>query len=95
MDKAAALCIYLAKTNKLQLVNSYFLIINITSKYSTTSNFYQQYNCNNGSAYQNGNLPLITSTEIDNNFLNDKAVYGNEVKDYKFESDFYQGTGPG
>ena len=86
VDKAAALCIYLAKVNKLQLVNSYYLIALITSKYSNTSNFYQQYNCINGSAYQNGNLPLITAAEIDNNFVNDKAAYSNLIKDYKFES---------
>jgi len=86
IDKAAALCIYLAKTNKLQLVNSYYLIATITSKYSTASNFYQQYNSTNGSAYQNGNLPLITAAEIDNNFQSDKAAYSNIIKDYKFES---------
>ncbi len=85
-DKAAALCIYLAKINKLQLVNSYYLIATISNKYSNTSNFYQQYNYANGSAYQNGNLPLITASEIDNNFANDKTVYSNLIKEYKFES---------
>jgi hypothetical protein len=85
-DKAASLCIYLAKTNKLQLVNSYYLIATITGKYSTTSNFYLQYNCINGTAYQNGNFQLITAAEIDNNFLSDKAVYSNLIKDYNFES---------
>lgn len=86
--KAAALCIYLAKTNKMQLVNSYYLVATITSKYSNTSNFYKQYNYVNGSAYQNGNLPLITAAEIDNNFQNDKALYNNLIddNDYAFES---------
>ncbi|HMK03111.1 MAG TPA: T9SS type A sorting domain-containing protein [Ferruginibacter sp.] len=87
-EKAAALCIYLAKTNKMQLVNSYFLIATIVSKYPATSAFFQQYNHVNGSAYQNGNLPLLTAAEIDNNFQNDKAIYGNIIKEkeYKFES---------
>lgn len=85
-DKAAALCIYLAKTNKLQLVNSYYLITSITSKYPTSSNFYSQYNNINGLAYLNGNLPLITAAEIDNAYQNDKALYGNYVHDFRFES---------
>jgi hypothetical protein len=88
-DKAAALCIYLAKTNKMQLVNSYYLIATITSKYPGTGNFYQQYNYANGTAYQNGNLPLITAAEIDNNFQADKAVYGSLVKEYRFEPASY------
>ncbi len=86
MEKAAALCIYLAKTNKLQLVNSYYLIATITGKYSNSGSFYQQYNCINGSAYQNGNLSLITAAEIDNNFQNDKAIYSNLIRHYKFET---------
>jgi len=89
MDKAAALCIYLAKINKMQLVNSYFLISTVSRKYSTTSSFYQQYNSVNGSAYQNGNLPLITEAEIDNDFLNDIARYSNLINSYKFETASY------
>jgi Secretion system C-terminal sorting domain len=87
-EKAAALCIYLAKTNKMQLVNSYFLIATIISKYPSTGSFYQQYNHMTGTAYQNGNLALLTSAEIDNNFQNDKARYGNIIsdKDFKFET---------
>lgn len=85
VDKAAALCIYLAKTNKLQLVNSYYLITVITAKYPG-SNFYQQYNTANGSAYQNGNLPLITDAEIEGSFQNDKARYNNLIDKYSFES---------
>jgi len=85
-DKAAALCIYLARINKLQLVNSYYLIAVIAGKYSGNSNFYQQYNRVNGTAYQNGNLPLITVGEIDQNFTNDKALYSNLIDAFKFES---------
>ena len=82
---AAALCIYLAKINKLQLVNSYYLIINITAKNASNSNFYGQYNYANGTAYQNGALPLITAAEIENDFKNDVAKFGNSINKYKFE----------
>ncbi len=70
-DKAAALCLYLAGINKLQLVNSYFLIADITSRYSKTDPFYVNYNVINGGAYQNGNLPLVTPAEMDADFQQD------------------------
>ena len=82
-DKAAALCMYLAKTNKLQIVNSYFLIADITSRYAVTDNFYLQYNVANGTAYQNGNIALITSAEIENNFTADMSTTGSLVQQYK------------
>jgi len=47
-DRDGALCIYLAKTNKLQLVNSYYMIATIVSKYATTSDFYAKYNVVSG-----------------------------------------------
>jgi len=84
-DKAAKLCIYLAKINKLQLVNSYYLITDMVSKYPSTDIFYQQYNVTNGAAYQNGNLPLITADEIDNNFLQDFSKYSSLIQQYNFE----------
>ena len=83
--KAADLCLYLAKINKLQLVNSYYLIGTISSKYAATSSFYQQYNIINGTAYQNGNLPLITAGEIENDFKNDFAIFNGIINNYKFE----------
>jgi len=83
--KAAALCLYLAKINKMQLVNSYYLVATITGKYSTGSDFYRQYNYTNGTAYQNGNLPLITAAEIENDFSNDCAKYSNLISQYTFE----------
>ncbi|HNU87871.1 MAG TPA: T9SS type A sorting domain-containing protein [Ferruginibacter sp.] len=86
MDKAAALCVYLAKTNRMQLVNSYYMIAVIASKYPAGSSFYQQYNNANGSAYQNGNLPLLTPAEIDNNFQSDVAAFGGVINAYKFEA---------
>ncbi len=80
-----ALCIYIAKTNKLQLVNSYYLIFTIASKYAKTSNFYAKYNVVNGSVYANGTLPLITDAEIDNNFLEDLNKFGGVINKYQFE----------
>ncbi|MGG9961903.1 DUF4838 domain-containing protein [Ferruginibacter sp. SUN106] len=88
-SRDAALCIYLAKTNKLQLVNSYYLIATIVSKYATTSDFYAQYNVVNGTAYQGGNLPLITAAEIENDFLQDVSKYGNQLEAFKLEKASY------
>lgn len=85
-EKAAAICIYLAKINKLQLVNSYFLITDLVSKFPASDNFYQQYNVANGTAYLNGNLPLITSVEIDNNFQQDMGSYSSLIQLYNFET---------
>ncbi|MEO6252536.1 MAG: T9SS type A sorting domain-containing protein [Ferruginibacter sp.] len=87
--KAGALCIYLAKINRLQLVNSYYLIATITSRYPTTGNFYRQYNNVNGLAYHNGNLPLITAAEIDNDFQIDNANFNNTINKYTFETAFF------
>ena len=86
MEKAAELCVYLAKINKLQLVNSYYLITSITRKYPAGSSFYLAYNPVNGTAYQNGNMALISSTEIENDFQADKTRYNGLIRDYKFES---------
>jgi len=84
-DKDAEKCIYIARTNKLQLVNSYYLISSIVSKYPATSDFYKQYNIFNGTAYQNGNLGLITGEEIDNNFSEDVSKYSNQIENFKLE----------
>jgi len=84
--KAAALCIYLARINKLQLVNSYFLIADITSRYAVTTDFYKQYNVTNGTAYLGGSLPLISSSEIDNDFKQDLAGQTDLVQNYKLET---------
>ena len=85
-DKAGMICTYLAKVNRLQIVNSYFLITDMVSKFPVTDNFYIQYNVTNGSAYLNGTLTLITAEEIDNNFRQDYSSYGNIIQQYKFES---------
>jgi Secretion system C-terminal sorting domain len=85
-SKAVALCLYLAKINKLQLVNSYYLISTITRSYAATSSFYQQYNVANGTAYQNGNLPLLTAAEIEHDFSNDLSKFTGTINKYKFET---------
>lgn len=85
--KGAAVCIYLAKINKLQLVNSYYLITGITGQYATGSSFNAAYNIQNGTAYQNGNLPLITDAEIEANYLNDLAAVAPTIQQYNFYSD--------
>ncbi len=83
--QASELCLYLATTNKMQLVNSVKLVNMINAKYAPGSSFREQYNPSNGTAYQNGNLPLITASEIENNFTADLAKYGNSIKGYNFE----------
>jgi len=84
-QKDAAKCMYIAKTNKMQLVNSYYMIATIVSKYATASDFYAKYNVANGTAYQSGNLPLITNEEIDNNFIDDVNKYSNLVSEFNLQ----------
>jgi len=86
LERDAAMCMYLAKTNKMQLVNSYYLIAGIAYKYGTTSDFYAKYNVTNGTVYQNGNLALLTNAEIDNNFLQDISLYSNRLEQFKMET---------
>jgi hypothetical protein len=85
-EKMAALCLYLAKINKMQLVNSYYLLSGITGGYASNSNFYKQFNIINGTAYLNGNLPLITASQIENDFKQDLAKFSNVINKYKFET---------
>jgi hypothetical protein len=84
-ERDGELCIYIARTNKLQIVNSYFMITTITSRYPAASSFRAKYNLVNGTAYQNGSLPLITAAEIDNNFLQDVSNFGNKIEQFKLE----------
>ncbi|MDB5223536.1 MAG: hypothetical protein JWN83_2203 [Chitinophagaceae bacterium] len=84
-DKAANLCLYLAKINKLQLVNSYYLIQNIVYGFPAESDFYKSYNVYTGTAYLDGNLPLITDEEINKNFSSD-LLQNASVSDYKFDN---------
>jgi hypothetical protein len=86
LQKAGGICTYLAKINKLQLVNGYFLILDMVNKFPGNAEFFRQYNVNDGTAYVNGTLPSITDQEIDNNFSEDMAKYAPSVTDFKFEN---------
>ena len=81
-EKAATLCIYLAKINKLQLVNSYFIITDLVSRFAATDPFYIAYNVNNGTAYHDGSLPLISNEEIDSDYINDHNNSTSVIPDY-------------
>jgi hypothetical protein len=70
----------------MQLVNSYYLISTVCRSYAATTTFYQQYNVANGTAYLNGNLPLITANEVENDFKNDLVKFGGTINSYKFET---------
>ena len=67
-------------------MNSYFLILDIVNKFPDTTDFYKQYNINDGTAFINGNLALISNEEINNNFSKDLSKYAASVTDYKFEN---------
>ncbi len=82
--KAAALCLYLAQINRLQLVNSYFLILDIVNKYPVTHFINKEYNVATGTAYNNGSLALVTDKEIDENYNADMAKYANNISGYLF-----------
>jgi Secretion system C-terminal sorting domain len=84
--KDAEICMYLARTNKLQLINSYYMIAVIVGKYGSTSEFYAKYNTANGTAYQNGNLASITNAEIEDNFTKDYAQYAGKINEFVFEN---------
>jgi Secretion system C-terminal sorting domain len=84
--KDGEICLYLARTNKLQLINSYYMIAVIAGKYGSASEFYSKYNTTNGTAYQNGNLLPITYSEIEDNFTQDYAKYNSKINQFVFES---------
>ena len=83
--KAETMCKYLAQTHNLRLVNSYFLIQSLVSNYPVGDSVYNKYNVMNGSAYFNGNMPLITSSAIDSSFTSDLNHYLSIVDNYKLE----------
>ena len=85
-EKDADLCIYLARTSKMQLVNSYYMIANIANRYPVTSDFYKTYNNENGTGYQSGQLPLLTDNEMENNFLDDLSRYSNQADQFNILS---------
>ncbi len=85
IGKAEALCLYLAKINRLQVVNSSVLINYVVYQYKTTDVIYSKYNIVNGAAYQNGLLPLITSEEIDTYFNEDHNKQTSLIPNYSFK----------
>lgn len=88
-EKAAALCTYLARINRLQVVNSYFLITDIVSRYPAADSFNVKYNTQSGSAYQGGNLPLITTAEIESDFINDLSTTASSIGQYELKTAGY------
>jgi hypothetical protein len=87
VDKAVALCTYLAKINKMQLVNSYYLITGIVNQFGAGSNFYTSFNVQNGTAYQNGALPLITPAEIEADYQHDISIVALVIPRYRLQTE--------
>ncbi len=85
-DKDAAICMYAAKTNRMQLVNSYYIITTIAARYSNTSDFFVKYNATNGTAYASGALSLITAAEIENDFKNDVSKYASGIQQFTYNT---------
>jgi hypothetical protein len=84
--KAGALCIYLAKANKLRIVNSYYMINRLVNDQKEDSSFVSEFNSQNGTAYQQGTIPLITNEEIEQHFQQDLVKYSTLHPMYHFTS---------
>ena len=84
-SKAGSLCLYLARCNKLRIVNSYYLINRLVNSHNTDTAFVNQFNSQTGSAYQQGNLPLINEAEIEVNYQQDISKYVGKIPAYEFE----------
>lgn len=83
--KAEVLCLYLAKISRLQVVNSSVLINNIINQYQETDPVYGRFNIVNGTIYNNGQLPLITTEEVDAFFNADVAFQTQLIQRYSFK----------
>ncbi|MFT3681996.1 MAG: T9SS type A sorting domain-containing protein [Ferruginibacter sp.] len=83
IKKAEALCLYLAKINKLKIVNSYFLITDIVNRCSQVNGFFEKFNTATGAAYKNGDLSLLTAEEIETNY--NAGIQNHSVQQYNFE----------
>ena len=83
---AASLCRYLAQINALKIVNSYYLIGAIANQYPTNDEFYQMYNAENGTAYQNGLLSTASNDEIAQYFNADYIRLVNTIGKYEFKT---------
>jgi hypothetical protein len=88
-SKTAELCIYLARINKMQLVNSYYLITSLISRFKSDNAFISMYNVKTGTAYQNGNLSLITPEQIEQDYQQDISKYINLVSEYNIQSESF------
>ncbi len=86
-EEAASLCLYLAKINKMQLVNSYYLITGIAARYGTASSFFAEYNVQTGTAYQDGNLALVSTAEIEANYQDDIYNLSGLIPAYALQTD--------
>jgi len=65
---AAELCVYLARIRKLQVVNSYALINDITAKHGAGSEIHRLYNTTNGKAYTHNYFAVPDAAETDSLF---------------------------
>lgn len=72
-EAAGRLCIYLARIQHLQLVNSYAVISTLVAPFNADSDFYRAFNPQNGLAYQAGQLAPLSSDEIEADFIRDLA----------------------
>lgn len=85
VEKAEALCLYLAKIYRLQLVNSSVLINNVVRQFNTTHNIHQRFNITDGTVYNNGRMPLLTDEETESNFNTDLAFQTQLIRTYSFK----------
>lgn len=83
-EKAGEVCMYLARCNKLLIVNSYTMINNIVNSNVADTAFVKKYNSQTGTAYQSGNISLISAEEIENNYNADISQYRGKITGYSF-----------
>ena len=80
--RVAELCTFLARINRQQIVNSYYLIQSLVMNFPLTDSIYTRYNIVNGTAYLQGQLSLITPYEIDQAYSSDSSRYIKLVEGY-------------
>lgn len=83
-EKAGALCLYLARCNKLLIVNSYHMINNIVNSNAADTAFVKKYNSQTGTAYQSGNIDLVSPEEIEQNYHADINTFRGKISGYSF-----------
>lgn len=70
-EAAGRICIYLARVQHLQLVNSYAMIQHLVAPFNEDSDFFRAFNPQSGLAYQGGQLAPMTTDEIEADFIRD------------------------